>query len=139
MWLHPLHPFKRRLCGIRVTRKSRDQKPTLDIYVHVWVRNVIVIIVCSLLVPKNTGYTIFYITCIYQITSIGTWVPIHHIIEGFKVWHPEMLVAQAIKDEGWAKLNYSETFPCMCFKPKLVGTWWILVKIFIACQHLNLT
>ena len=38
----------------------------------------------SLLVPKNTGYTIFHITCIYQITSIGTWVPIHLIIEGFE-------------------------------------------------------
>ena len=39
----------------------------------------------SLLVPKNTGYTISFITCNHQSTSIGTWVPIHLIIEGFKV------------------------------------------------------
>ena len=27
----------------------------------------------------------FHITCIFQITSVGTWVPIHPIIEGFQV------------------------------------------------------
>ena len=46
----------------------------------------------SLLVAKNT---ICYITCIYQSTSIETWLPIHLIIEGFKVWH--LVVPELVK------------------------------------------
>ena len=32
----------------------------------------------------------FHIICIFQITLVGTWVPIHPIIEGFQVWHPDL-------------------------------------------------
>ena len=62
----------------------------------------------SLLVPKNTGYTIFYIACIYQITSIGTWVPIHLILESFKVWLTPItgFISQSPKGEARGKSGF---------------------------------